>query len=108
MPEKSNNNYLDRVPRIIVKWRLREDGLAELTAENTGFFNRLAQLMFKRPRISYIKHDSLVFKHIDGIRTVYDIGQLLGENYEETGYQLYERLYRYFEILRRNRYIKFM
>lgn len=74
MPKKKKEsvNYLDQIPRISVpKWEVLEDGLVEVTVENKGFFNVIAQKCFHRPRTSYIKLDeygSCVFQQIDGRR----------------------------------------
>ena len=60
MPKKKKEsvNYLDQIPRISVpKWEVLEDGLVEVTVENKGFFNVIAQKCFHRPRTSYIKLD---------------------------------------------------
>ena len=42
-----------------ISWRQDEEGLVELTVENKGFFNRLAQKVFNRPAISYIQLDAI-------------------------------------------------
>ena len=62
------------------KWEVLEDGLVEVTVENKGFFNVIAQKCFHRPRTSYIKLDeygSCVFQQIDGEKSIYEIGQIL-------------------------------
>lgn len=105
-------NYVDKIPMICEDktWRLREDGLVEVTIENTGFYNRLAQKLFKKPRFSYIKlegYGSFVWQQIDGQKTIYEIGQNLAVEYEAAGNQLYERLCVYFETLHRNGFISF-
>ena len=98
MPKKKKEsvNYLDQIPRISVpKWEVLEDGLVEVTVENKGFFNVIAQKCFHRPRTSYIKLDeygSCVFQE---------------QTHEGASNQLYERLSAYFETLRRLHYIQF-
>ena len=58
MKKKKQENYLDRIPAINdKKWEVGEDGLVEVTVENTGFYNTIAQKFFKRPRFSFIKLD---------------------------------------------------
>lgn len=109
--KKETENYLDQIPRITLKnWEVLEDGLVEVTVENKGFFNGIAQKFFHRPKTSYIKLDlygSCVFQQIDGKKTIYEIGQILGETHKEASDQLYERLASYFETLRRLHYIEF-
>lgn len=102
---------MDRVPQICAdkKWTVMEDGIVEITVENKGFYNVLAQKFFSKPRYSFIKLDtygSFVWKQIDGKRSIYEIGKILEENYEEAGTQLYERLCTFFKILENNRYIQ--
>lgn len=49
--KKQEENYLDKIPVINDKqWKLTEDGCVEVTVENTGFYNTIAQKFFKRPR----------------------------------------------------------
>ena len=79
--KKKQENYLDRVPVINdKKWELTDDGLVEVTVENTGFYNTIAQKFFKRPRYSFIRLDeygSCVWQQIDGTKNIYEIGQIL-------------------------------
>ena len=110
--KKQEENYLDRIPQIKKEqWELLEDGLVDITVENTGFYNTLAQKLFKKPRYSFIKLDeygSCVWQQIDGKKTIYEIGQILKNTHKEAGTQLYERLSSYFGILERNQYITFV
>lgn len=105
-----DKNYLDHIPVIEKKWELSEDGLVEVTVENTGFYNSLAQKVFKKPRFSFIKLDkygSFVWQQIDGEKSIYEIGKSLKNRHKEAGTQLYERLSAYFGILERNGYVSF-
>ena len=47
---KNKENYLDKIPVINRKWELIENNLVEVTVENRGFFNAIAQKIFKRPK----------------------------------------------------------
>ena len=109
---KKNKNYIDNIPKINdKKWELMPDGIVEITIENTGFYNRVAQKIFKRPRYSFIKLDeygSCVWQQIDGQKTIYEIGQILKESHKGASNQLYERLSTFFGILERNKYIIFV
>lgn len=109
---KEKKNYIDNVPKINdIKWEVLENGIVEITVENTGFYNTVAQKLFKRPRYSFIKLDeygSFVWQQIDGKKTIYEIGKELGENHKGASTQLYERLAKYFAILERNKYIVFV
>ena len=108
---KEKKNYIDNIPRINdMKWEVLEDGIVEITVENTGFYNKVAQRLFKKPRYSFIKLDeygSFVWQQIDGKKSIYEIGKELGNKNKGASDQLYERLSKYFGILERNKYIVF-
>ena len=108
---KEKKNYIDNIPRInAMKWEVLEDGIVEITVENTGFYNKVAQRLFKKPRYSFIKLDeygSFVWQQIDGKKSIYEIGKELGNKHKGASDQLYERLSKYFGILERNKYIVF-
>lgn len=108
---KEKKNYIDNIPRINdMKWEVLEDGIVEITVENTGFYNKVAQRLFKKPRYSFIKLDeygSFVWQQIDGKKSIYEIGKELGNKHKGASGQLYERLSKYFGILERNKYIVF-
>ena len=78
---KEKKNYIDNIPKINdMKWDVSEDGIVEITVENTGFYNTIAQKIFKKPRYSFIKLDeygSFVWQKIDGKKSIYEIGKEL-------------------------------
>ena len=69
--------------------------IVEITVENTGFYNKVAQRLFKKPRYSFIKLDeygSFVWQQIDGKKSIYEIGKELVNKHKGASDQLYERL----------------
>lgn len=109
---KEAKNYLDSIPvrNPEMEWKELDKKIVEVKVENKGFYNTLAQKLYKRPRFSYIKLDeygSCVWKEIDGEKSIYEIGRILGEKHEGAANQLYERLSTYFRILERNKFIIF-
>ena len=99
-----SQNYLERIPlcRPDICWSANEDGIVTLEIKNTGFFNRIAQLLFKKPKISYIHLDengSFVWPLIDGKKNIIDIGKDVEEHFGEAAHPLYERLAKFFQIL---------
>ena len=99
-----NENYLDRIPlrKADLKWQTEEDGKITLLIENKGFFNRIAQKIFKKPEISYIHLDeigSFVWPLLDGEKDITAIGKLADQHFGEKIHPLYERLAKYFQIL---------
>ena len=119
---KEKKNYIDNIPKINdMKWDVSEDGIVEITVENTGFYNTIAQKIFKKPRYSFIKLDeygSFVWQKNGRTINEYEIGKQISEVPQQAGKehqavhegaatQLYERLSQYFAILERNKYIVF-
>lgn len=97
-------NYLLRtpVPKEGMEWKQEEDGSVTLMVENTGWANRIAQTLFKRPKFSQIHLDatgSFLWPLLDGEKDITALGKLVDEKFGEEAHPLYERLARYFEIL---------
>lgn len=109
---KNEKNYVDKIPVMCEDkpWKVLEDGMVEVTVENKGFYNTIAQKLFSKPRYSFIKLDaygSFVWQQIDGTKTIYEIGKLLEQTHEGAKEQLYQRLCTYFGVLEKNRFIFF-
>ena len=75
MKKKTNKdqqeNYLERKPKRheAIAWAKDEKGIVTLDIENTGFFNRLAQKFFHKPKVTHIHLDemgSFVWPIMDG------------------------------------------
>jgi hypothetical protein len=101
---KKNTNYLEKIPTRSekIKWSSDELGIVTLEIENKGLFNRIAQKLFKKPRVSYVHLDengSFAWTLIDGSSDVYAIGQKVEEHFGEKSHPLYERLVKFFQIL---------
>ncbi len=105
-----SKNYLDLVPQINegLNWNKDENGIVTLEIENTGLFNRIAQKIFKKPKISYVHLDELgsfVWLLIDGKTNISDMGVSVKEHFGEKAEPLYEKLVKYFEILKSYNFI---
>lgn len=105
MKRKSSDgeNYLDRIPmhRENLAWSA-DSGKITLEIENKGVFNKIAQKLLRKPKISYVHLDdmgSFIWPLIDGKKTIADIGKAVEENFGENANPLYERLAKYFQIL---------
>ena len=97
-------NFLDNVPKknTEIDWSTDESGAVTLVIANKGIFNRIAQALFKKPKISYIHLDetgSFVWPLIDGKKDITQIGKEVDEHFGEKAHPLYERLSQYFSIL---------
>ena len=85
-----------------MKWQSDKDGIITLNIENTGVFNRVAQKLFKKPKISHIQLDkmgSFIWPLLDGEKDIMALGVLVKEHFGEEAEPLYERLAKYFQIL---------
>lgn len=110
MAKKKEKNYLDYVPAISEKntWDVGEDGVVTIHMVHAGFYDRIAQKFFHRPRVSHIKleeYGSFIWQLIDGKRTVGEIAQQMKEKYGTKAEPLYDRLVQYMKILRNNDFI---
>lgn len=102
--KESPDNYLDFVPIISDKhkWEADEEGDVTIFIENKGIFNRLAQKLLKKPKVSQIhleKFGSFIFPQIDGKASIYEIGQKVKDHFGDEAEPLYPRLAEYFKML---------
>lgn len=110
--KKKDVNYLDYIPVHSDKhtWEQSEDGVVTIFEENKGAFNRIAQLIFKKPKVSQIHLQGMgnfIYPIIDGQKTIYEIGKLVKEEYGEEAEPLYERLVQYMNTLKSYGFISF-
>lgn len=85
-----------------IKWSADKEGIVTLDIENTGFFNRVAQKFFKKPKVSHVHLDkmgSFVWPLLDGEKDIVAIGVLVKQHFGEEAEPLYERLAKYFQVL---------
>lgn len=97
-------NYLTKIPAISegLHYSADEQGIITLEIENKGVMNRIAQKLFKKPKISYIHLDefgSFVWQKIDGTTDILSLGETVKEQFGEKAEPLYPRLAKYFSIL---------
>ena len=102
--QKQSGNFLDKKPsrKDGIDWTTDKDGIVTLEIKNKGFFNFIAQKLFKKPKISYIHLDemgSFVWPLIDGEKDITELGKMVDEHFGEKAQPLYERLAKYFMIL---------
>lgn len=107
MKKKKNiisQNYLEKIPvrPEHIKWSVDEAGIVTLDIENTGVFNRVAQKLLKKPKVSHIHLDemgSFIWPLLDGDKNIIELGKLVETQFGEKANPLYERLAKYFQIL---------
>lgn len=110
--KKQEENYLEKIPKRKegLQWTVDEDGKVTLNIENKGFFNFIAQKLFKKPRISYVHLDengSFVWPLIDGEKDIIKIGEAVKEHFGEAAEPLYPRLAQFFRILSSYGFVSF-
>ena len=97
-------NYLERIPKRPEKYEytVGDDGSVTLHIENKGIFNKIAQKLLNKPKISYVHLDemgSFVWPLMDGKMNITEIGKLVDEKFGEEAHPLYERLAKYFDVI---------
>ncbi len=109
--KNGKENYLERIPVRAdeIGWTKDETGIVTLEKENKGVFNRIFQVLLKKPKISYIHLDetgSLVWQLMDHRKNIIAIGEEVEKELGEKAHPLYERLAEYFRILESYGFIK--
>ena len=102
--KQKGENLLDFIPvrNEKIPFSTDENGKVTLEIENKGLFNKIAQKLFKKPKISFIHLDdmgSFIWPLMDGQRDILKIGELVKEHFGESAEPLYERLCKYVKIL---------
>lgn len=107
---KNKENFLEKKPQRNpdINWN-EKDGQITLEIENKGVFNRLAQKLLKKPKISYIHLDemgSFIWPLIDGESDIIALGERVKEHFGDKAEPLYERLSKYIKILESYGFVK--
>lgn len=97
-------NMLDKIPQVNneINWSIDENNSVILEIKNNGLANKLVQMVFKKPEISFIHLDdigSFIWLLIDGKKSIFTIGKEVKEHFGNKAEPLYERLAQYFKIL---------
>ena len=109
MKKKDSKNYLDFVPEKNpeIEYEADEDGIITVLIEWKGFYHKIAQQLFRRPRVSDIRLDELgsfVWNAVDGKKDVHQISKELEQQFPKMGKPV-PRLIKYLEILHDNHLI---
>ena len=112
MAKKDSGNYLDLVPVMNQKnsWEQDAKGIVTIHMVHRGFYAAIAQKFFHTPRVSHIRLDaygSFLWKEIDGTKSVGDLALGMKAQFGAQAEPLYDRLVKYMQILRNNRFILF-
>ena len=108
--KNKKENLLEKIPvRQIDDWTQDDQGIVTLNIHNKGVFNKIAQTLFKKPKISYVHLDemgSFIWPIIDGETNIIDLGKAVEEHFGEKANPLYERLAKYIKILESYGFVK--
>lgn len=110
---KTKKNFMDFIPVCSPAntWDTSKKGIVTVHMENKGFYNWIAQKVFKRPRVSHItldKYGSYVWQQMDGVRNVHEISKLVSTQFGEDAEPLVPRLVKYIQILYDNKFIGYV
>lgn len=102
--QKISRTVLQMVPqkRAGISWREEQSGLVVVKMEHHGFYAKIAQVCFHKPRVSNIKMDefgSYIWKQIDGTRNLQEIALLLKKRFGQEAEPLYDRFISFIRIL---------
>lgn len=111
--KKQKENYLDYIPKrnSLMEYQENEKGHIEIQVKNKGLFNRIAQIFFKRPKVSRIELDDMgtfIWNNLDGQRSIYELGKAVSEQFGPKAEPLYERLAAYMKSLHENKFIVYV
>lgn len=109
MSKKIAENYLDHIPvkNPEIEYETNESGKVTVFIEWKGFYHRIAQKIFRRPRVSDVKMDDLgsfVWLSIDDEKDVHQLSKELDAKYPKMEKSL-SRLIKFLEILHDNHLI---
>ena len=101
--KNKNNNYLDFIPvrNPKIEFETSEKGQVTLFIEWKGFYHKIAQRIFRRPRVSDIKLDtygSFVWLSIDDCKDVHQLSKDMDAKFPGMEKSL-SRLIKFLEIL---------
>ncbi len=109
MKKKDSKNYLDFVPEKNPKLNMKQMRTVLLPSLSNGkdFIIKIAQKLFRRPRVSDIRLDELgsfVWNAVDGKKDVHQISKELEQQFPKMEKPV-PRLIKYLEILHDNHLI---
>lgn len=108
--KKNTKNYLNFIPikNPDIAWSKDASGMIVLQVTRNGFFDKIAQKLFKVPRESSIKldkHGSFIRNSINNSKSVYQIAQDVKSHFGKSADPLYDRLVAFINILDDNKFI---
>ena len=108
--QKKQENYLDFVymKNPDFTWRENDRGMVVVDVKWEGFFHKIAQKFFSRPKTSEIALDnigSFVWPQLDGNRSLYEVAENMKAHFGKDIEPVYRRLFTFIGIMKDNRLI---
>ena len=108
----NKQNYLDYIPKKTdkIQWRELDNRLIQIIKLRNSLLDKVVRKLFFTPDKFVIDLDeigSFIWKQIDGERSIYEISQLVKEEFGEDAEPLYERLIQYMNVLKNNGFVEF-
>lgn len=108
---KVKENYLDYIPirNPEFTWKRNKAGIIVVEVVHNGIYDKVAQKLFRRPKISHIKLDeygSYIWEIIDDEHDMGYISQKIKEKFGDKAEPLYDRLIKYFQILQLHKFVR--
>lgn len=109
--KKQKENYLEIAfeKKAGLQYQENEAGEVTIFLENKGFFNRIMQKLFGKPKITQIhleEFGNFIWKQIDGHQSVLEISEKVHNHFGEKAEPLLPRLVQYFQMLQNNGFIE--
>ena len=113
--QKISKNYMDSifVHKPTLQWHTTENEskkqIVVLDVENTGFFNKIAQKFFHRPKVSHIwldEYGSTLWQLLDGKNSVFDVVNFMKEKFPSETDKMLNRVISFFHTLQVNKFIQ--
>jgi hypothetical protein len=101
--KNTKKNYLDLIPvkNPAIEYTVADDGIVTVSKEWNGFYHKIAQKFFHRPKVSDIKLDaygSFIWLCIDGKKNVHELSKELDARFPKMEKSL-SRLIKFLEIM---------
>lgn len=103
-------NYMDTIflPSAGLHWTQRKDGIIVLDMVNKGFFHKIAQKFFHKPKVSHIALDEYGTKlwlALDGQKTVYEVVKAMEDAFPNETDRMLDRVVTFLRTLQVNHFI---
>ena len=103
-------NYLDFIffKNECLSWSYNDNKVVVVDMENKGLYNKLAQILFKKPKVSHIsldKYGTVMWESIDGKNSISDIIHIMEESFPDERKRMLDRVVRFAAVLERNGFI---